>query len=135
MNDANSVSSALNTMWASIIRRIEVDLPNHRIMLTLETQTAAGKIHEHRLVFEEVSSFFFANAEGERRFNLAAWESAELSEAYFFADPQDHILHKSDKPGTECYESDPNFYLEIWDSALMIEAGAISLDGQVYRAR
>jgi hypothetical protein len=131
MNTQNRISDAVNSLWASFIEKIGFDICNLRIQFNLVFRRTE-EIEKHELIFEGVSSFFFVNGEGDRRFNTSQWENAELSEIYYFEKPSDLIRHTNDKPNMPQYISEPNFYLEIWGAVFMIEAKAIILDGSRY---
>jgi hypothetical protein len=134
MSRQNEISDAINSLWAGYIEKIVFDICNFQIQLKIIIYKTDGP-EEHVLIFEGVSSFFFANQVGDNRFNIDPWEKAELSEIYYFEKPCNLVEHNSDKPGTLQYFSEPNFYLEIWSSAFMIEAKAITLDGIRHIAR
>ena len=84
------------------------------------------------MIFEGVSAFFFANGAGDARFKTQSWERAELSEAHFYNTPPHHLKHLDDKKGRPSYEAHPNFYLEIWSTAFLIEAKGITIDETTY---
>jgi hypothetical protein len=131
MNTDNQINIAIGFLWASFIENINFDLWNLQISFDLLIYEA-DNARKHKLVFDSVSSFFFVNGEGDTRFNGHQWENAELSEIHYFKTPMDHIKHKSDKVGTPQFATEPNFYIEIWDTVLMIEAKAIVVDNIKY---
>lgn len=132
MNKENRISKALDPLWASFIEKVDIDILNLRITFDLVLYFSDNAIQRHKLVFDNVSSYFFVNGEGDARYNTEKWDNAELSEIYYFERSQDHILHKNDKEGTPNYVSNPNFHLEIWGAAFMIEAKTITVDGIQY---
>ena len=132
MKERSNIDNALRMVYAGYIEEFRVNLLQHQLFLTVAQDRTGHAPDYHQLVFDGVSSFFFIQGEGERRFNLLEWERAELSEVYYFHEPNDHIRYTTDKEGRPQYEAHPNFYLEIWTSPLLVEAKAIVLDGMRY---
>jgi hypothetical protein len=132
--NSTKLEEAIGNLWASYIDNIDIDLPNMKISFALVFNLSNQYTIKHSLVFEGVSSFFFVNGEGDARLKLDRWENAELSEIYYFKKSRDHIFHKHDKNGTPQYVAHPNFHLEIWSTAFLIEAKNVIVDEIRYPA-
>jgi hypothetical protein len=65
----NTLKKYLNDLWANVIDDMNIDIFNHRILLT--TKSIDGeKITKYKVEFKEVSSFYFLENSGEDRYNL-----------------------------------------------------------------
>ncbi len=125
------ISDALATVYAGYIEDFQVNLFERQLSFSV-VHHRGNDVTRQQLVFDRVSAFYFANGPEEWRFNFVAWERAEISEIYYFENPINHMECLSEKKGIPRYHADPNFYLEIWDCPLFIEAQAIILDGVRY---
>jgi hypothetical protein len=132
MDERSNIDNALRRVYAGYIEEFRVNLLQHQLSLTVAQYRTGYAPDYHQLVFDGVSAFLFVEGEGEWRFNLVEWERAEISEVYYFHEPNDHVRYTQDKKGRPQYEAHPNFYLEIWSSPLLVEAKAIILDGIRY---
>jgi hypothetical protein len=65
----NTLKKYLIDLWANVIDDMNIDIFNHRILLT--TKSIDGeKITKYKVEFKEVSSFYFLENSGEDRYNL-----------------------------------------------------------------
>jgi len=132
MNE-KELRSKLGIYWASVIRKFDLDLLRKRI--TLEVETVDGGLRQnHSLMFSDVVSFFFAkySALGNGGIPIPYEEGdyLELSEIYYSKDAMGLIKVVSDEQVFQNYGGYPNFYLEIWSDALLIEAYKVTIDGE-----
>ncbi len=130
MNDP--ISDALATIWEGLIEDFQVNLFEGQLSFSISVYEADDAIGHHQLIFDGVSSFCFFNGPDNRRFKFVSSEKLEISEIYYFADPINHLDNRCDKKGTPRYHADANFYMEIWEAPLFIEAQALILDGVRY---
>jgi len=92
----STIESKLNTVWASKIDRINIDLIASKIsmMIILDENEVSEK---HGIVFEDVSSFFYVDRSTTKK--KIPWLYAELSEIYYLHD-EDHVIqHTQRKKG------------------------------------
>jgi len=135
---SNEIQSALLKLWSSGLEKIDMDI--HGLQLSIDLITGSPKDMAktpHRVVFEGVSAFFFSNGEGEDRFTTEKRNWVEMTELdYYGRDRGDqmHLSYYFDKPNTPGYSANPNFYLEMWGSILVVEAKEVIIDGIRYTA-
>jgi hypothetical protein len=115
----------------SLIENIIFDIFKHSLTINIKV----FENQKHKLLFEGVSAFFFANDIKNRRFNITDWENAELSEIHYITTMDDLITYKNEIEGFPEYEASANFFIEIWNSIFLIEAKVINIDDEKYIVR
>jgi hypothetical protein len=130
MSDAE-LNEILGRFWGAIIKSFVVDVCNQRIIFSLEIHHINQEVEWHEVVFLGVSSYFFVYGKGPARFPHGSWDNAEFTEIHITNPPGHHIQHMSDKKSAPQYQADYNVYIEVWSAVLMIEATAITIDGDI----
>jgi hypothetical protein len=129
----NDLQLVLGIFEASYIRNFRVDLFNKKIILDI-TVYEVNKEENHKIIFQDVSVFYFSNGSGEQRFNTEKWDLMELSDIGYYKPSKDHINYINDTHGTLPHTSNPNFNLDIWGTVFLIEAKEVIIDDKVYQA-
>ncbi|CAG0928115.1 hypothetical protein TFLX_00750 [Thermoflexales bacterium] len=127
--DINLLQSQLNQLWASTLERLAVDLCAHSISMDIIVKAKNDK--HYQVIFEGVSSLYFVSGEGDARFDEPPWDYAEISEFYYQAEGINQIAYQHlTKKMMPQYRSSANFVLELWSSALFIEAKSVVINGE-----
>jgi hypothetical protein len=129
----NNLNQVLGSFEASYIQKLDVDLLNKKISLTVLRYNNENP-ENHAIVFRGVSAFYFSNGSGDLRFNTEPWELIELSGIGYYQPSRDHITCINDTPGTLPRNSDPNFNLDIWGTVFLIEAKEVVIDDVIFQA-
>ena len=131
----NELTENLNSLWTGIIKRINFDLLKHSIVLELEI-IENTKVFNYELIFEEVSSYFFLNNEGNNRIEIYPYEEGdylELTAIHYIKEGIGDIVIKSQQEEwTRNLYASANFVLEIWSSYLFIEAKSVLVNGKKF---
>ncbi|HKZ53979.1 MAG TPA: hypothetical protein VJ123_00750 [Anaerolineales bacterium] len=123
------LADSLNRLWDGTIEEFDIDLCSHIISMLISVNYG-GEESPHKVVFENVASFYYVAEDGTFRFDSPTWERAELTEIVF-ADGTDSIRHTSKQSRkVPEYTTSANFVLGIWSSVLFIEAKSITIDGK-----
>lgn len=127
----NNLVTLLNGFWASKINNFNINLNEMSISISIEINET-DIVSNHTLVFDGVVSFFYKNNDLLKQKPPFSWEYAELSEIYFLPKGSHTIKHHQVKGEAPQYSANPNFFLEIWSSALFIDAKRLTIDGKPY---
>lgn len=126
---------AIASLEATYIKELKIDLFTNTIFVSTLTQYDDQQNPvNHEVTFRQVSAVYFSNGPENRRFNVKALDLIEISDVEYHNPPKNHITCVHDKPGIPHYNSDPNFRLELWSAALLIEAEEVVVDGILYQA-
>ena len=116
-------------IWASKINNFEINLLYRTIKLDLEI---GGSDKTYQVIFEGVSSYYYIVGNKKAAVDVQPGYYSELTEIYYSPGEQlvlqQNIAHIN-KPYHHSY---PNFWLEIWESVLLIEAKAFIINGKRY---
>ncbi|HKZ55889.1 MAG TPA: hypothetical protein VJ123_10440 [Anaerolineales bacterium] len=127
--DRESLTESLNRLWDGTIEEFDIDLCSHAISMLISV-VYGEEVSQHKVVFENVASFYYVAEDGTFRFDSPAWERAELTEIVF-RDGTETIQHTSKQPRkVPEYTTSANFVLGMWSSVLFVEAKSISIDGK-----
>jgi hypothetical protein len=126
----------LDSLWASIIEGMDIDVFNHRIVFNTKG-IDGGIVTKYKLTFEKVSSFYFLENMGESRFNLLETDDRidylELTSIDYHPKGIGLISINSKTEGwVKQYISNANFSIEIWNSILFVEDKQVIINGEVF---
>ncbi len=130
----NDIDNLIGHFEGYIIEKIDFDYFLHKISINIKTDSGDGVYEQHFMIFEDVSAYFYEYDVFERRLNVQQWKVAEISEIHYYSNPEDMISFLCRKPGFPLYQAFVNFYIEIWNSVLLIEAKTINIDGIQYKS-
>ncbi|WP_088069947.1 YxiG family protein [Gottfriedia luciferensis] len=126
----------LDDLWANVIDEMNIDVFNHRIVFDTRAIND-GIVKNYKLIFEDVSSFYFLENTSENRFNLLELDEdsyLELTSIYYY--PKGigliSINSKTDDNWVKQYSSNSNFSIEIWNSMLFVEAKRVVINDKVF---
>ena len=129
MADSVTVQNAIDKLWASVIESMSMDLLRSEITFKLKYYYYDKWTH-YTLTLSGVSSFYFANDNGEDRFRIIEYENGdilELTSMTYYPNGIGKIGIKDGFPWTKQLYSSANFSLEIWQRNLLIEAKQIEI--------
>ncbi|MDP7992064.1 MULTISPECIES: YxiG family protein [Bacillus] len=134
MNSSN-IQSILDDLWGATILDTHIDLLNDSIKFTLQV-IDNGVIKDFKLVFIEVSSFYYVKDDEKRRFAFYDREKVDYLEltTIYYEDPnlsEVKLNLQNEKEWSSKYSTGVNIIIEIWDSILLVEAKQFSLNGEV----
>jgi len=134
MNSSN-IQSILDDLWGATILDTHMDLLNDSIKFTLQV-IDNGVIKDFKLVFIEVSSFYYVKDDEKRRFAFYDREKVDYLEltTIYYEDPnlsEVKLNLQNEKEWSSKYSTGVNIIIEIWDSILLVEAKQFSLNGEV----
>ncbi|MGH1286501.1 YxiG family protein [Bacillus toyonensis] len=134
MNSIN-IQSILDDLWGATISDTHIDLLNDSIKFTLQV-IDNGVIKDYKLVFIEVSSFYYVKDDEKRRFAFYDREKVDYLEltTIYYEDPnlsEVKLSLQNEKEWSSKYSTEVNIIIEIWDSILLVEAKQFSLNGEV----
>lgn len=130
------LKECLNDLWANVIDDMNIDVFNNRIKFTTRA-IDGGTVTKYQLTFEEVSSFYFLEDMGERRFNLLEADDRvgylEFTSIDYHPKGIGLISIKSKtEEWVKQYVSTANFSIEIWNSMLFVEAKRVVINDKVF---
>ena len=119
------IFSALNAICCSIIRKIDVNLANKEVVLSLSL-VDNGDITNHELRFINCTSFLWIEKmDGDNSYDFKKCDYYELTAVN---------LRKVNTISTDKwlkqYSMEYNVAVEIWETALLINATELSIDNQ-----
>lgn len=121
MTDLNT---ALQDVYASVIRRFHVDLPNKKVQFDLES-TDYGNTTTHKLAFTGCTSCLWVEKmKDNSTFDFQACDYYELTSVLVRT-----TTATSTDPWLRQYPLEYNIAVEIWDSALLLHAQEVCMDG------
>jgi hypothetical protein len=133
------LQGALNDLWGGIIRNFEFDLYQSTIKMDIVTIEETTK-NEYLLLFKDVTALYFSNPLLKNALlNKDVIDEEEEEEGFYFELPsisfENNELEMNLKVNDDWfrqYKSQLNFVIEVGDSALLIEADQIVINGHVY---
>ncbi len=122
MTDLNT---ALNDVYASVIGRFHVDLPNKKVEFDLEC-TDYGTTTTHKLTFAGCTSCLWVEKrKDDSIFDFQACDYYELTSVLVRT-----TTATSTDPWLRQYPLEYNIAVEIWGSALLLHAQEVCIDHQ-----
>lgn len=125
----------LNNLWAGIIKKIDFDLLNGSIKLSVEV-IEDGNVKVFEVIFIDVSSHYFLKNSRCNRFSFYEIEDGDYLELtsidYFDSGVGDININSLTNKWVSEYYSKANFVIEIWSSILFIESRAIKINAVLY---
>lgn len=119
--------SAINTIYYSTINSIDFNMSNKEILFKL-TLTDKGNISNHSMLFKNVSSFLWIEKPKDSKlYSYASCDYYELSSITI-----EKICADTDNDWLNQYLMEYNVAIEIWETALLINATEVSIDNQSY---
>lgn len=124
MTDLNT---DLNDIYGSVIRRFHVNLLNKKVEFDLEC-TDYGNTTIHNLTFTDCTSCMWVEKmKGNSTFDFQACDYYELTSVLVRT-----TTATSTDPWLQLYPLEYNIAVEIWDSALLLHAQEVCMDGLHY---
>lgn len=124
------LSNILSTLEGAIIEKFVIDLITHQVIINTNT-VINGTEEKHSLIFDGVSAYYYVGNSGEWRFNPTTRDHIEITDILFVGDREIKIKQMNTKQKNKPeYSTYANFWLDIWESVLMIEAKQITIDGR-----
>jgi hypothetical protein len=135
VNLVKDLQLQLNNLWAGIIKKIDFDILNGRITLSVEV-IEDGNVNDFEVNFIDVSSHYYLKNNGSNRFSFYEVEDGDYLELtsvdYYSSGIGDIIINSLTNEWVCEYFSKANFVIEIWSSILFIEAKAIKINSVTY---
>ncbi|GGE21387.1 hypothetical protein GCM10011571_24360 [Marinithermofilum abyssi] len=133
------LKEALDDLWGGIIRNFEFDLYKSTIKMDIVTIEKAIK-NEYLLLFKNVTALYFSNPLLKNALKIKNVIDDEKEEEGFyleltsisFENNELEMNLKVDNNWFRQYKSQLNFVIEVGDSALLIEADQIVINGHVF---
>lgn len=118
---------AIDNIYYSNINSVDYNMSNKEISFKL-TLNDDGNISKHTMQFKNVSSFLWIERPKDSKlYNYADWDYYELSSVIF-----EKIYIKTDDDWLNQYLMEYNVIIEIWETALLINATEVIIDNQSY---
>lgn len=125
------LESLLYSFIDGVIKNFSFNFQNNKILISLDLH-CKDEIQKYELIFFCVSSFYFLNDEGSRRFNFNEPTHLWLTEIDYFKNGIGKIKINSNEEWSKLYYSGANFILEICQTILFIEAKAIQINDEYF---
>ncbi len=129
--EVNSVQSAFDDLWATVITDISFDI-RHKNKFRIDCKNG-GTGEKHFVEFHEVSALYFLSDTTRSRKDLYDCDD----DYYFELTSIDYIpdckaKFESTDTYFQQYSSDVNVALDIWERVVFIEAGRVIVNGVEY---
>ncbi len=133
--DSRQLQASLDRLWAGIVKDLHFDPLANRITFSIRV-IREGRSSEHSLVFEGVASFHYVNNVAERRLDLYPVEPddyLELTSVWYEPKGVGHVVITSGTdPWTQQWWASANFFIEMWNHILIIEASRVIIDSDAF---
>ncbi|WP_040851165.1 hypothetical protein [Planococcus halocryophilus] len=129
------VQKLLNALWGTVISNLEMNLLTNTLSLEIEQHNKKG-IEHHKLIFIDVSAYYYVKDEINRRFNFYDQEETgylQLSTVTYYGKGLNEICVTlpQEEEWVKQYPTKFNIVLEIWESVVFIEARKVQFNSQI----
>lgn len=129
------IQSILDDLWGAKILDTHINLLNNNIQFILQV-IDNGVIKDVKMVFIDVSSFYYVKDDENLRFEFYDRERMDFLEltTIYYQDPNLSEVKfnlQNEKEWSSQYSTGINIIMEIWDSILLVEARKLSLNDKL----
>ncbi|SFH94524.1 MULTISPECIES: hypothetical protein [unclassified Bacillus (in: firmicutes)] len=129
------IQSILDDLWSAKILDTHINLLNNNIQFILQV-IDNGVIKDVKMVFIDVSSFYYVKDDENLRFEFYDREKMDFLEltTIYYQDPNLSEVKfnlQNEKEWSSQYSTGINIIMEIWDSILLVEARKLSLNDKL----
>ncbi|KEZ47212.1 hypothetical protein GS18_0220420 [Metabacillus indicus] len=131
----NLLKEYLDELWANVIDEMNINVFDRTIVFTTRA-IDDGMVTNHKIIFEQVSSFYFLENTGDDRYKLfERGEESYLELTSIDFHPKGIGLISIDSKTYDWvkqYISNANFTIEIWDSMLFVETKRVVINNRSF---
>ena len=131
----NLLKEYLDELWANVIDEMNINVFERTIVFTIRA-IDDGMVTNHKIIFEQVSSFYFLENTGDDRYKLfERGEESYLELTSIDFHPKGIGLISIDSKTDDWvkqYISNANFTIEIWDSMLFVETKRVVINNRSF---
>ncbi|MBI6871806.1 hypothetical protein I6U51_03680 [Clostridium aciditolerans] len=125
----------LNELWDGTIEKFNVDIL--RNTLSFKLKVIANEVSkEFNLIFKGVSSFYFIEDIGEKRYNLNKYDNNDYMELtsidYYEKGIGKITIDSLSEDWATQWKSSANFTIELWNSILFLEAKCVVINDESF---